>query len=146
MEKLPPVEKIYEAYTAIVDGRVIMQEDRATVLSSGKEKEYTVTWKGNIYTSTDSATYWQGYAGYPVIAVLMLQGRLPFDVDIAQRFKGVNWAALNKMHKRDYEKAAEEVFESMKAEEKAKAKQEVQRVHVKIKELDVMVRRGKKSR
>ena len=74
MNKLPPIEKIYEAYSAIADNRIALHENYAAVLSSDKSKEYTVGWNGNVYTSDDNATYWQGYAGYPVIAVLMEAG------------------------------------------------------------------------
>ena len=42
MKKLPPVEKIYEAYSALSDNRVIMEENSAKVFSSDKSKEYPV--------------------------------------------------------------------------------------------------------
>ena len=116
---MPPIEKVYEAWTAIADGRVRLECDSGlcvgaagsvTVSSSDGAKEYAVTWDGDAYSSTDNATYWQGYPGYPVLAVLMLQGRLPFDGDIARRFSGVQWKRINDEHKRDYAAALEEVF------------------------------------
>ena len=85
LEKTGPIEKIYEAYTAIADDRITMHEDHAEVFSSDRSKSYTVSWKDNAYSSDDSATYWQGYPGYPVIAVLMLQGRLLYDRLAVQR-------------------------------------------------------------
>lgn len=119
--KIGPVEKIYEAFSAIADNRVkfISEEGclmptaqgEAKVTSSDGKKIYTVTWQGEDYTSNDNATYWQGYAGYPVIAVLMLQGRLPLDRNIAELFKGINWNELNSGHKRDYSSALDEVIE-----------------------------------
>ena len=33
----------------------------------------------------DSASYWQGYAGYPVLAVMMKEGRLPYDRELAEK-------------------------------------------------------------
>lgn len=51
MNKMPPIEKIYEAYSAISDNRVVMDKDSAKVESSNRTKEYIVTWKGGIYTS-----------------------------------------------------------------------------------------------
>lgn len=113
MEKMPPFEKIYEAFGAIADGRVAMRENSASVHSSNREKVYTVLWEGDIYRSSDSATYWQGYPGYPVIVVLMLQGKLPYHVEVAKLFCGVNWAQLNKKHKRNYVAAAAEVLDSL---------------------------------
>lgn len=77
MEKLPPLQKIYEAWSALADGRVEMGEDTADVASSNGAKHYTVSWTEDTYSSNDNASYWQGYAGYPVLAVLMKQGKLP---------------------------------------------------------------------
>jgi len=50
-----------------------MSEASASVDSSDNTKRYTVTWDGSVYTSNDNASIWQEYAGYPMIAVLMLQ-------------------------------------------------------------------------
>ena len=76
MEKLPPIEKVYEAWSAVADGRVALHPDerRAAIASSNGAKTYTVAWNenGSTYSSNDNATYWQGYAGYPVIAVRSL--------------------------------------------------------------------------
>lgn len=85
MTKLPSVEKVYEAWSAVTDGRVQIEADsnldagRAVVKSSDGSKEYTITWRdgGSVFTSSDPTTYWQGYAGYPVIAVLIELKRLP---------------------------------------------------------------------
>ncbi|HIW75268.1 MULTISPECIES: hypothetical protein [Gordonibacter] len=113
MEKLPPLEKVYEAWSALADGRVSVcaDERRATVASSNGQKEYTVAWDadGHVYSSNDNATYWQGYAGYPVLAVLMEQGQLPLDHAAAEAFTGVNWTELNERFKRNYAAAVAHV-------------------------------------
>ena len=114
MDKMPPLEKIYEAYSALADGRVSMGGESAVVASSNGAKTYTVRWRGAEYQSNDSATYWQGYAGYPVIAVLMLQGRLPYDRSAAAPLADIDWTELNKRHKRDYAAAAAEVLSALK--------------------------------
>ena len=44
-------------------------------------------WDGNHYTSNDSATYWAGYPGYPVLAVWMKQGILPMNEEIIALFE-----------------------------------------------------------
>lgn len=115
MEKLPPIEKVYEAWSAIADGRVALRPDerRATVASSNGAKAYTVAWSedGSTYSSNDNATYWQGHAGYPVIAVLMLQGRLPLDRAAADEFAHVDWTELNERFRRDYAAAVRAVVE-----------------------------------
>lgn len=110
MEKLPPLQKVYEAWSALADGRVEMGEDTADVASSNGAKHYTVSWTEDTYSSNDNASYWQGYAGYPVLAVLMKQGKLPLAEGLIPRFARIDWNALNKKHKRDYAAAAEEAF------------------------------------
>ena len=112
MEKLPPVEKVYEAWTALADDRYDLSPEALVVRSSDGSKEYRVTWDdGGRYRSNDNATFWQGYAGYPVIMALMLQGRVPFNGEVAAWFKGIPWKALNDAHKRDYAAALTEAFE-----------------------------------
>lgn len=111
MKKLPPLEKVYEAYSVLADERFDLAPDHLTVRSSDGTKEYTVTWDdAGHYRSNDRATYWQGYAGYPVIAALLLQGRLPLDEEVAAGFAGIPWKALNDACKRDYAAAASEAF------------------------------------
>ena len=109
--KMPPKEKVYEAWTAIADNRVSMLGNEAKVSSSDDTKEYTVRFSGNAYSSDDNATYWQGYPGYPVLAVQMLQGILPFDRAEAEKWKGVNWKAINTKYKNNYRAAVENIAE-----------------------------------
>ncbi len=108
--KMPPKEKILEAYSAIADGRIIMHENSAEVSSSDGSKTYTVEWDGDTYASSDPATYWQSYPGYPVLAVLMKQGRLPVDENKIASMAGIPWKKLNEAHKRDYAAAADEAL------------------------------------
>ena len=118
MKKMPPIQKILEAYTAIVDKHVELKNNEALVTSSNGAKTYTVSWDNDIYHSNDNATYWQGYAGYPIIAVLMLQGKIPFDQKLADNFASVNWNEVNAKFKRNYAKAASEVIKKKGLDEK----------------------------
>ena len=144
MEKLPPIEKIYEAYSALADGRVTISEDaeEARIASSDGAKNYTVKWEGSHYTSNDSATYWAGYPGYPVLAVWMKQGLLPVNEAIALQFRDVNWNALNKEYKRNYAKAAEAVMNGRHMDA-AKVRADAEQVYEVLKTLDLTVGRGK---
>lgn len=148
MNKLPPIEKIYEAYSAIADERIILHADHASVFSSDRSKEYTVAWEGDIYSSDDNATYWQGYAGYPVIAVLMKQEKLPLDIRITSHFAGINWSELNAKYKRDYTKAAAAVMDSLECSnnEKDRILEELHCVYEAVKLLDIKVKRGSPRR
>ncbi|BDF77611.1 hypothetical protein [Pyramidobacter piscolens] len=143
MRKLPPPEKAAEAYSAIADGRVTLfaAEERAEVISSDGEKKYAVAWRGNVYTSTDNATRWQGYAGYPVLAVLMLQGRLPLDREVAALFSGINWTELNRKHRRDYAAALDAVVRARNMDAAA-VRAAMDQVFERLSALDVEIRRS----
>lgn len=143
MVKLPPIEKIPEAYTAIEDGRVTLFDDHATVKSSNNEKEYLIKWKDNTYYSNDNSTYWQGYAGYPVIAVLMLQNKLSLNREITKFFKNVNWNKLNKDNKRDYSKSLSQVLIDISEEDRKKIDAEINKVYDEIKQLDIELTKRK---
>jgi len=144
MNKIPPIEKIYEAYSAIADNRVVIGEDSAKIVSSNHAKEYIVTWKDGIYTSNDNASYWGGYAGYPIIAVLMLQGKLKFDRSIGDHFKGVNWTELNAKYKAKYAKAVTEIMDGLKANgiDCDAINKNVNEVYEQIKLLDISYKRS----
>lgn len=114
--KAPPKAKIYEALSALGDGRVVMAGERtAHVTSSARDKTYTVEWSedGKGITSNDNASHWQGYLGYPILAVLMLRGDLKFSPRIASLLAGVPWKRLNDGFRRDYDRAVEHVLEGI---------------------------------
>jgi len=113
MWKSPPKAKVYEAISAVLDGRVeIFPDSKAKVTSSGLDKSYAVKWiEGTAeITSSDPASRFQGYIGYPIIAVLLATNRIPFDRELAQPLKGVQWKTINDKFKRDYGAAVDYVL------------------------------------
>lgn len=140
--KMPPIEKIVEAYTAVVDGRVRVSENQALVNSSDQAKTYTVKWQGNIYSSNDNATYWQGYPGYPILAVLMQQGRLKNNKKVAHFFTHVNWHQLNKDCHRDYPKAVASIIKK-RGGNTEKIKFETGKVYEQLKRLPLTIKRNR---
>lgn len=133
-------EKIYEAWTALASNRVHLHDDYAEVSSSDGEKGYTIRFLGNQYSSDDNATYWRGYAGYPVIAVLMLQGKLPYDRQEAELWKDINWTVLNKKYRNNYAEAVEEISQQRNIDMR-KAELEAQKVMEALKELPLEIKR-----
>jgi hypothetical protein len=144
MGKIPPIEKIYEAFSAIADDRIIMAEKSADVLSSDCSKKYLVTWQDGVYTSNDSGSYWQGYAGYPMLAVLMLQGKLPFERTITDHFKGINWKKLNAKHKANYAEAVNLILDGLQQNgvDCNVINVEIGKVYEEIKTLDIKCKRS----
>lgn len=149
MEKLPPVEKVYEAWTALADERYDLSPESLKVRSSDGSKEYRVVWDdAGVYRSDDNATFWQGYAGYPVIMALMLQGRVPFDGEVAGWFAGVPWKALNEAHRRDYDAALAEAVDrtGLDMSQQLKAEAAAAEVMEALRELPIRVGRLSRAR
>ena len=142
--KLPPIEKIPEAYGAIADGRVAMKESSAEVVSSDGTKTYHVKWKDGVYTSDDNGSRWQGYSGYPILAVLLMQGRLPLDRTVMEAFRGVPWKDLNKKYKNKYAEALAGVLENIRSAggDPERIRQEIQTVYSALEALKLPRRRG----
>src|SRR6202030_4543417 len=110
--KLPPLIKLYEALGAIGDGRVrIEDERRAAVTSSDGSKTYEIETSadGREIASNDNASYWQGYLGYPAIAVLLARGMYRPPANVTDALAGVPWKELNRKFKNDYAKTIAQV-------------------------------------
>lgn len=148
--KLPPPAKVYEAFSALADGRVRVEEPgRAAVRSSGGEKTYTVEWTGDVeaVTSNDNASYWQGYLGYPIVAVLIALGKVRADEAVTRALAGIRWKELNARFKRDYDAAVVHVLEELaeRGEERERIVREVDGVMRQLAEL-TLERRGRGRR
>lgn len=143
--KMPPIEKIYEAYSALADNRVKMNEEEALVDSSNHSKTYIVTFKDGVYTSSDNSSYWQGYLGYPILSVLMLQGKLSLNREICENFKGINWKELNTQYKNNYKMVLDYLLKDLESKgvDINKINKEVNKVYEEIKSLDIILKRGK---
>lgn len=142
--KVPPIEKIHEAYSAIADGRITLRDSEADVSSSDLTKKYLVKWKDETYSSNDNASYWKGDLGYPIIAVLMLQGKLSLDREIAEHFKGINWKKLNTEHKNKYSEAVKQIMEGLKMSgvDCDKINHEINKVYGEIEQLTINTKRS----
>lgn len=144
MKKMPPKEKIYEAWSALADQRLRQTgPDHYEVDSSDRTSTYTVVRSGSTYASDDKATYWQGYPGYPVLAVLMTEGLLPVSESTVHWFAGIPWKKINQVHKRDYAAAAEEVLSELagKGADPAALRAEMEACFSRLAGLEISVRR-----
>ena len=111
--KMPPLAKVYEALGAIGDGRVRIEDaHRAHVTSSDGTKTYDVesSADGAEISSNDNASFWQGYLGYPAIAVMIARGLVKADETAVKALAGVPWKELNTRHRNDYDRTLEDVL------------------------------------
>ncbi len=114
--KMPPLVKVYEALGAIGDGRVRIEDSRrATVVSSDESKTYEVETSedGREIASNDNASYWQGYVGYPAIAVLLARGFYRPPANVTDALAGVAWKELNRKFKNDWARPIAEVEKNL---------------------------------
>src|SRR5487761_2086758 len=113
---MPPPIKVYEAIGAIGDGRLRAIDNSVAqvgwdVVSSAGAKTYRVeiSADGREISSNDNASYWQGYLGYPAIAVLMARGTLHASAEATRALAGIPWKDLNRRFKNDYTLTTAEV-------------------------------------
>ncbi len=137
---LPPIAKVYEAFSALADGRVLMKAAcEAEVVSSSGEKSYKVKWTEGFaaFQSNDSASTWQGYMGYPILAAMLVLGVLKCDRAVASKLAGVQWKEINERFRRDYDRAVEHVLEGLSDEDGAAVTREVEAVYEQLGQMTV---------
>ena len=116
--KMPPAIKIYEALGAIGDGRVRLEDEHHSLVESSEgDKTYEVELSddGREISSNDSGSYWQGYLGYPAIAVLLMRGLYRPPANVIDALAGIPWKEINRRNKNDYDKNLAEVNQIVEA-------------------------------
>lgn len=153
ISKLPPPEKILEAWSALGCDRLKLLSPAnavagdAEMRSSDGAKTYSLSWNGEVYRSSDSATVWQGYPGYPVLALLMLKGMLPYPRELARILAPINWTSLNKQARGNYALSAQEAFRQLDLDQALKEKimEEMNATYSLLPELPIKVQRFRKA-
>ena len=101
--RMPPRIKVLEALGSIADNRIHKIDDKHyEVISSDGTRKYRVyvdLETRRVY-SDDNGTKLRGYVGYPIIAILMLNGKLPYNEKLANALKGIPWKKLNETYKK----------------------------------------------
>ena len=146
MEKKTPLSKIYEALSAVADQRIDIQTDRAYVLSSDHAKRYTVKFLENGYSSNDNATLWQHYPGYPILAVMMIQGQLKIHEERLSWFREVNWKQLNTKYKNQYDKAIAEFLEPFSEVVRSQIEDEVECLFHQLESMELTIKGNREPR
>lgn len=111
--KMPPKEKIYEAFSTIADNRIELNNQEAIVKSSNNQKEYKISWNDSQISSNDNATFWHSFPGYPIIAVWLKNKTIHYDESVVTYFKNINWHELNKKNKNDYKKGVNDILNKL---------------------------------
>lgn len=134
----PHISKVPEALTAIADGRIEMDGNHAKCYSSSKGKFYEIDYdpETNSIMSNDNTAFFTGAVSYPMIAVLMLKGKLEYDPKLLDVFKGIVWKDIisklpKNKGKNDYDKAVEVVLEQLgnKGEDVDEIRKQIIEIH-----------------
>ncbi|MFA6602758.1 MAG: hypothetical protein WCT01_03050 [Candidatus Shapirobacteria bacterium] len=111
--KKPHISKIYEALTAIADSRIELDgPNKAKCFSSSKGKFYETEYDSatNQIMSNDNTAYYTDSVSYPMIALLMLNGKIEYDQSLLETLKGIYWKDINQKFKNNYDQAIEFVL------------------------------------
>ena len=88
--KIPMIEKLYEAYSALADGRVKFIDNLVYVDSSNYAKTYTIEKTDGTYISNDNMSFFKQTIGYPILAIMMIEEKLNYNKDIIKYFKNID--------------------------------------------------------
>jgi hypothetical protein len=104
--KPAPIIKVYEALGSLGDGRVKLDGNTAKVYSSSGNKFYDQAYdpEQQAIASNDNGSFWQGYLGYPGIAVLLALGVVEYDPKLVEYLTGFAWKNINQKFKNDFAK------------------------------------------
>jgi hypothetical protein len=107
---------IYEALTAIADGRVEVFESSAKIFSSSRNKFYTLHFDLNemSFMSDDNMAYYKDEVSYPMLCVLLYKDIVSYDKESLKYFVNFPWKDVNQKNKNDYMKSVEEFLEDRK--------------------------------
>jgi len=118
---LPPhISKVYEAITAIADRRIELKSDNsAKCYSSSGNKFYIVSYDpdSNSIMASDNMAYYTNTIIYPMIALLMLKGRITYDNWLLSVLSNIKWKDINQKYKNNYDEAVAFVLENVKLKE-----------------------------
>lgn len=135
------ISKVFEAYTALADSHIEKRNDFLyLVTSSNASKKYTVKREENLFSSNDSATLWQHYAGYPILAVRRLENRISYSKEILPLLQGIDWKKENTKFRNDYSKAIEEVLSPYTEEQREKIRKAVEDTYQEVLKTEYQVK------
>jgi len=126
-----PIEKVYEAFSAVADARVILDGNTAKVYSSTRDKAYDISFDAsqNAIMVNDNASFYVGYLGYPAVAFLMACGAIHYEKSAVDSLKDIPWKQINTKYKNNFTQAVEEVLGQLPDDTRSLVESEAQRIH-----------------
>ena len=114
---LPPhISKVYEALSAITDGRIkFVGENEAQCTSTSRGKYYTISYdpKSNSIMSNDNTAYYTPNLSYPMIAFLMMKYVIRYDQSLLTPLQNIPWKDINQKFHNDYDLGLDYYFKDL---------------------------------
>ena len=138
---VPHISKIYEALTAIADGRFeFTSENTAKCYSSSRNKFYEIEYDPATESimANDNTSYYTRSLSYPMVAFLMLKDRIEYPKYLLDSLKGYKWKDINKQFKNNFDKAVEFVLVDLseKGQNREKIHQDCLAIYEKVKSME----------
>lgn len=123
--KLPHINKIYEALTAIADERIWIisqttdllwvETVTASVQTSSRDKSYTVSYQPatSQIMSNDNSAYRQDEISYPMIALLIILWQLTRDDTQITKLANIHRKAINTQYKNNRDQSTLHVLNQL---------------------------------
>jgi len=114
----PKIEKVYEALTAVADGRIkITGDGTAVCASSSGKKFYHLKFDSDslAMTSNDNMAYYQKSLSYPMMALLIVTKKVDCPEELPKYFAGIKWKEINTRFKNNYKLSVDSVLEELKS-------------------------------
>ena len=114
--KKPHISRVYEALTALADGRIELVGNGARCFSKSGEKVFDIKYDPNIGSimSNDNVAYFAHSISYPMIGYLLLSGRVQFDRKLLELLPNIYWEDIFQKYKNDYDKSLKFVMIELK--------------------------------
>lgn len=114
----PPKDEhiVYEALSAIADNRfTLVSESEAQCYSTSRNKFYSVHYdsENSAIMSNDNMAFYVDEVSYPMVAMLLVKGKLEYNPEILKYFKDIKWKDINQRNKNNYMKSVNEVLEDL---------------------------------
>lgn len=110
---------VYEALSAIADGRFeLIDKAHAKCTSTSGNKYYEILFDAEkcAIMSNDNMAYYVGEVSYPMVAMMLVLGRIKYDKSLLKPLKGIKWKDINQKNNNDYMKSVAEVLNKLENE------------------------------
>ena len=114
MRKLPRGLVVVGVVAALSVGMAAFAGAASADYGPGATYQVEISRDGREISSNDNASYWQGYLGYPGIAVMLARGFYDPSENSVKAPAGIPWKEINRRFKNDYGKTIAEVMRRLK--------------------------------